>query len=149
MLVWVSASAAQVNAKNRILMRTSLAGERDGERDGDGKRDGAAAGAGEGHIKKHLKRRLSPKCSSSIQFRFRLLGLPCLFCWFRCSSGFLCLFLFLHLCSDKLLTFCSIGKLILLLLLLSCAWDLCESSLLLNWFFIAVYFNSPVFLLCS
>lgn len=82
------------------------------ERDGDG--------AGEGHIKKHLKRRLSPKCSSSIQFRFqfrfRLLGLPCLFCWFRCSSGFLCLFLFLHLCSDKLLTFCSIGKLILLLL---------------------------------
>lgn len=118
----MSASAAQVNAKNRILMRTSLAVERDGERDGDGRGDGAAAGGGEGHIKKHLKRRLSPKCSSSIQFRFqfrfRLLGLPCLFCWFRCSSGFLCLFLFLHLCSDKLLTFCSIGKLILVLLLL-------------------------------
>lgn len=55
----MSASAAEVNAKNRILMRTSLARERD--RDGDG--NGNGNGEGEGHIKKHLKRRLSPKCS--------------------------------------------------------------------------------------
>lgn len=51
---------AEVNAKNRILMQTGLAGE------GAGDRDGARAG----HIKKHLKRRLRPKCSFRFSFGF-------------------------------------------------------------------------------
>lgn len=53
-------SVAEVNAKNRICMQTSLAGERARERDGHRA----------GHIKKHLKRRLSPKCSFRFSFGF-------------------------------------------------------------------------------